>query len=110
MSSVILFGSASASLGGVGRNLERLGLAAHAAKSAREVIWLLEAGEREFAAIFIDGDCVLPDRSELLTHLAKAHPNVPRLLMLTSPSITESDGCIVVDKLALDERVRQLLP
>ena len=109
MLSVIVFSSANASLGDVGTQLDRLGLAAHSAKNVREVTWLLAVAERKFAAIFIDGDSALPDRLELVSYLATSHPDVPRFLLLTAPSVAESEGCIVVDKLRIEDRVCEVL-
>jgi hypothetical protein len=99
---VILFTAQRGGLARVLKQLAALGLAVHAARCPSEVIWLLES-DRQFSAIFIDGDGPVTAIVEVLSHLVAKHDHVKRFLVMTAPAITEIAGCVVLDKERLDD-------
>src|SRR5688572_31516728 len=102
---VLLFAhSGDASTSAITHQLEQLGLSAQVVLTAGEVIWRLE-DDHPFVAVIIDVDMAPPDRYELVAFLQHRHPALARLFIMTSPSVSELDGCAVADKRYLERDV-----
>src|SRR5687767_4120834 len=98
MQQVLLFAnSADSSTAIVTAQLEEVGLTVLVVMTPGEVLWRLQGGE-EYLAIMIDVDHGLPDRYELVGFLQQMHPDLPRLFLMTNPSVAELEGCRVADK------------
>ena len=98
MQHVLLFArSGDDSVRVITTQLEEVGLSTQVALTPGEVIWRLQ-DEQPYVAVMIDVDLALPDRYELVMFLQQMHPDLPRVFIMTNPSVTELEGCRVADK------------